>query len=398
MKAVDVPDFFPIPFADQAAVGYIRDIPTTPTGTTGQSSLQLGFPPANFDPVSAGGVPPFGQDFNGLNYRITGWSRWFSAGAPNYWESTFSTDIGGYPAGAIVSAVGKLGSFWLCLVDDNTSNPDAGGANWLGFGVFTRQPLLANTTYYVATTGSDSNDGLTPGTPWLTLQKAWNYIQNSVNLNGFTATVSVANGTYTAGLLASGAVTGAGTQGNAVIFQGNTVTPASCLISVTNGNCISAVNNAAFTVKGFKLAATGTGNNGCGIQSSSGSYIAQQSIDFGACGTAHMLAQNSSSIVSAGGYTISGSAPYHAYAQISSYIQITGPMTVSITGTPAFSSAFARASLVSVVSSFSVTYSGSATGSRYQADANGVVNTASSGATFLPGNAAGTTPSGGQYI
>ena len=44
------------------------------------------------------------------------------------------------------------------------------------------------------------------------------------------------------------------------------------------------------------------------------------------------------------------------------------------------------------------TFSGSATGKRFEATVNGVIYSSGAGASYLPGNAAGTTATGGQYI
>jgi hypothetical protein len=43
------------------------------------------------------------------------------------------------------------------------------------------------------------------------------------------------------------------------------------------------------------------------------------------------------------------------------------------------------------------TFSGSATGARYLVQMNAVIMTKNQGANYLPGNAAGTTPTDGQY-
>jgi hypothetical protein len=135
MKASDIPSKFPIPFAASAGGSYKRAVPTaSQIGVNdGWASLTDGFPPLNFQPIASGGVPPFGQDMNGVLNQSTSWDRWYSAGGPLKWDSAFSTSIGGYPNGAIVAAASIVGNFWLCTVDDNVTNPDAGGAGWVGF-------------------------------------------------------------------------------------------------------------------------------------------------------------------------------------------------------------------------------------------------------------------------
>jgi hypothetical protein len=44
-----------------------------------------------------------------------------------------------------------------------------------------------------------------------------------------------------------------------------------------------------------------------------------------------------------------------------------------------------------------MTFTGSATGPRYRADSLGLIQTNGAGATYLPGNSAGSTSAGGQY-
>lgn len=134
MQSSDIPTKFNIGFASSAGGGYIRTIPQSPTGTLGQASLEEGFPPANFNPVSAGGVPPFGQDFNGILLPITLWNRWQAAGGafPPY-DATFQTAIGGYPKGATVASVVTSGLIWISIAENNVTNPDTGGAGWMIF-------------------------------------------------------------------------------------------------------------------------------------------------------------------------------------------------------------------------------------------------------------------------
>lgn len=132
MLRSSVPPSFPIAFASSAGGGFIRPIPTaSQIGIqNGAASLTDGFPPLNFQPVAAGGVPPFGEDFNGLMNQVTLWNQWQEAGGPIIYNSTFQTAIGGYAQCAIIQSAIVPGKQWQSLVDNNMTNPDALGANW----------------------------------------------------------------------------------------------------------------------------------------------------------------------------------------------------------------------------------------------------------------------------
>ena len=126
MKSTDIPVKFNTPFAASAAAGNITaPVPATSTGN--RAGLDLGFPPGT---MMAGGFP-YGQDFNGVLNQSTGWDRWLAAGAPVTYDSAFQTAIGGYPQSALVQSVTRPGFFWLSVVDNNTTNPDTGGAGWI---------------------------------------------------------------------------------------------------------------------------------------------------------------------------------------------------------------------------------------------------------------------------
>lgn len=135
MLASNTPPNFPIPFANSAGVGYIRTIPTASqiSITPGAASLTDGFPPLNFIPEVAGGVPPFGQDVNGIFKEITQNVQWKQAGGIYSYDSAFSTAIGGYPNRAMLRSADGTG-WWISQVDNNLTNPETGGANWLPSG------------------------------------------------------------------------------------------------------------------------------------------------------------------------------------------------------------------------------------------------------------------------
>ncbi len=128
MKISDLPALVPVPFASNADAQYVDVVPLNPS-VPGRASMEGGFPPVNFIPLASGGIPPFGQDMNGILLLVTQWARWQGSGGPVGYSSAFSAAVGGYPAGAAVSAASGLG-WWVSKVDDNTSNPDSGGADW----------------------------------------------------------------------------------------------------------------------------------------------------------------------------------------------------------------------------------------------------------------------------
>lgn len=153
MLASSIPARFTIPFANAAGPSFIRAIPTLSSATPGAASLTDGFPPLNFQPVASGGVPPFGQDFNGLMKQVTLWSQWQAAGNPVFYDAAFSTAIGGYPRGAVLAST-TAGLQWLNLVDNNATDPDGGGpANWLAFGPGAIQLQQGN---YAVATGTNT--------------------------------------------------------------------------------------------------------------------------------------------------------------------------------------------------------------------------------------------------
>jgi hypothetical protein len=161
MQASQVPADFPIPWANGAGGSYIRTPPTaSQIGVqAGAASLTDGFPPLCFTPIASGGSWPYGQDFNGIFRWITQCIQWMQAGGPAVYNSAFSTQIGGYPAGAILRRADFAG-FWINEVDNNTTDPDTGGANWQnaitvvgqGASVAVASPAVGDSTLKIATT------------------------------------------------------------------------------------------------------------------------------------------------------------------------------------------------------------------------------------------------------
>jgi len=254
-----------------------------------------------------------------------------------------------------------------------------------------RETLSAARTYYVRTDGSDSNTGLvdSAGGAFLTIQKAVT-VCYGIDFNGYNVTIQVADGTYTAGAAFSGPFVGKGT----LSVVGNTTTPANVVVNVTSANAFQVTNNAIVTVKGMKVTTT---TAGAVFYALAGGLITFDKMDFGTCAGAHITAQDFGEVSAtlSSTYTISGSAVSHAHAFAGGII-VVGYNTVTLTGTPAFSSYFVGVADASV-NFEGTTFSGSATGVRFVVYKRGYINTNFGGLTFFPGNAAGTINPGGFY-
>lgn len=129
MQLIDEPKKISIAFARD---GDKRSIPdTSQIGViNGAASYPTGFPPLTFIKKTDGGIPPDGEDFNGIFYEITAVQRWQSAGGIFKFDSNLAASIGGYPKGATVLKSDGSGT-WFNTTDNNSNNPDSGGAGWI---------------------------------------------------------------------------------------------------------------------------------------------------------------------------------------------------------------------------------------------------------------------------
>lgn len=248
-----------------------------------------------------------------------------------------------------------------------------------------REVLTANRTYYVRSDGNNSNDGLsnTSGGAFLTIQKAIDTAA-ALDLSVYNVSISVGAGTFAPFVLKS--YIGAGSCS----ITGAGVTT---IISATSDNAIAGTNAGAWSIGGMKVQTT---TSGSGVFVLGATFLTiNATFEFGACATIHLRVSGGATC-RIFAYTISGGSQYHYLAESGGRITCVS-VTVTLTGTPAFSAAFASASKLSSVDVEAVTWSGSATGTRYIVNTNSIINTVTGSGTTLPGNAAGSAASGGQY-
>jgi hypothetical protein len=407
MKLSAVPYKIPVVWAQNAGVGYITNpIPqTSQIGVVaGRASWPDGFVPASFVPTGSGGTPPWGQDFNGVLNIVTAWSRWYNAGGTVLYDLSFSNTIGGYPRGAILGSA-VAGQLWLNTIDDNTTNPDAVGAvGWIAIITQAAVKPSAVIDFYVnGAIGNDANDGLanTVGHAFATLQGAVNSI-TSKYIALYQAVLHVSDGTY------AGVSIGPSAVANWSLV-GNTAIPSSCLISATNtsNNKGRAVyvsgGSASVALDGFiyqsyfeNVVSNGalvTFSGSCGFNAPTSAFIG-------------LGAYYGGRIVLCGSHTYTGAFSSFIFASNSALILVgdsdgitNRPLTLTASGTPSFSGAFAGCTAGGSLRFYPglVTFAGSATGPRYAATLNGTIDTNGAGASFLPGTLGGGTSTGGQY-
>jgi hypothetical protein len=250
-----------------------------------------------------------------------------------------------------------------------------------------REMLAVPRTYHVGPAGSDANSGLSEGEAFATLQKAVDAAL-ALDAAGNAVTIRLADGTY-----AGAAMSRPMFDGGTLTIQGNDAAPQNIVLDGGAGPALRAdAAGAKMSVRGVTL----TGQ--IGLWGRYGAIVfLRGKVAFGPVTARHVGADNGAYVEIIATVEIAGGGQEHLYASQNGHILMTSS-TVTLTGTPAFSDAFAVAQYTGLVSAYGNSYSGSATGQRYRASGNGVIFVNGAGEAALPGNVAGTVTSGGQYV
>lgn len=298
---------------------------------------------------------------------------------------------GMYISGNNVGAVG--GQFDVDLQASTTANVRFDGYNIIGTTngqvALSRVKLAAALTLFADfVNGNDSNTCLAAGAgnACKTVNGAYNKLVANYDTAGQAVTISFNNDDST-GLSLSTAWSG----GGQLTIQGPGGSPPSVGFTSSVAINVAAPLPAQLNLVGFKMSG-GT----YGILFTSPGVITINNLNFGAESSVQASIQSSGSkLVCNGSYTISGGSIAHWQAVTGGAVNCVS-VTITLTGTPAFT-VFAASDTLAQLFVPGLTFSGSATGLRYNATVNGVIATNSGGANYFPGNAAGITSFGGQY-
>jgi hypothetical protein len=117
------------PFAEN---GSRRAIPDSVASTSNQASMQAGWNETTSTPIDEGGIPPNRLDFNQLGYLATSLLYFMQQGGFIQYDATISTNIGGYPKGAVLWVVDNGIPLYAVrsTVNNNTANPANDMTGW----------------------------------------------------------------------------------------------------------------------------------------------------------------------------------------------------------------------------------------------------------------------------
>lgn len=253
-----------------------------------------------------------------------------------------------------------------------------------------RIQLSGNLNVYVSPSGNDSHSGMSTGQAWATVQHAGDTILSGYDLNGFSVTVNVADGTGQPGFSANGRFLGATGPGSFTILSTSGSNTACTFTG--SGNTFSASDGAEFTLQNLGVASTG----GNAVNAGWGGRINHSGLNFGTTSNNHNGAQNTGRVDISTADDISGDCVAHVSEAGGGIITFSGTVAVTLHGTRNFSGAFAVGHNNGSIScpSGSVTFGGtasSATGQRYNMTNGAAMDTNGGGANYLPGNSPGSS-------
>src|SRR6185437_7897792 len=258
--------------------------------------------------------------------------------------------------------------------------------------------LPTGTTFYVdRSIGSDTLYDGTIATvsgshgPWATIQHACNILA-TYNLNGYSVTIQLGTtGTY------SGALNINAPNSGTLIIRGNPASQSSYVISTTpaaNFGVVT-VGSGAVNLVGLTVQNIAGGATTAGVQvNQANCNLTNVTMSTTATGTLALLYSSGSSQINVqSGCIMAGSATYGWLAAHGGVV--TQQANVATSGSPVVTGAFVSAQSLGVVAvgtSGAWIWTGSgATGPRYLAVLNSVVNSQGGGASFFPGSTAGST-------
>jgi hypothetical protein len=260
---------------------------------------------------------------------------------------------------------------------------------------YVREVLAANRTYYVRKDGSDANTGLTDtaGGAFLTIQKAVDTAAKTLVLNGYTVTLQVRTGVYAENVVLPGYT------GGLISILGDAATPANVEIAPAAGTALKcSVPTNLWDVRDLRLSAL-QANYYC-VSAADGARLALNSkieLKSGAANVTGIRAATGAVVSCLADVKVVGTGWRNLISvNDSGSIVDFEPLVLEFVDAAAMTTATVAVYGNAWSWFFYTTLIGAATGKRYDAAGGGAISTFGGGASFIPGDVAGTAL-GGLY-
>lgn len=256
-----------------------------------------------------------------------------------------------------------------------------------------RLKISSNTTINVSPVGDDATGSVS--SPFKTISAALKFIYTKLDLNSFSVTVKISDGSYNENLSFRGRCVGSGssTSNADISIVGNLSSPANVKLGLSTGIQFHATNGAVVSLSGvqfnqgdYSINASGSGTN---VYLTGAIQFNKQEYD-------HIASSSYSAIFIQSDYTILGGAMNHLHATEGGAIHYSGTRSISVQNNPNFWGQFVGCAF-STILAIGVTYVGSATGRRFLCHYNGEIRTETNNRDLFPGSISGAMLTGGRY-
>lgn len=122
-----------VPPTDAGGATLPIPVPSQVGVLVGAASFEDGFPAATMTDPEAGGIPPYGQDMNGLLYMLSQYAAFAQAGQVMRFSAAAAAAFLGYRVGAVLQSAADPTQFYYNTLDGNTNDPDLVTTGWVVF-------------------------------------------------------------------------------------------------------------------------------------------------------------------------------------------------------------------------------------------------------------------------
>jgi hypothetical protein len=304
---------------------------------------------------------------------------------------TNGSGVGGNPTLVLADDLAALEA----LSGTNTLYYRSGASAWtavtIGTGLSFSGGTLGPTNEHLA---GDKTLDVGSAQTYTTLQAAADYAL-TIETQGYDVICQLHDASLSGATEISGPLKG----GGRLYIRGDTATPGNrILTSSTNTDTLHVRDGAYVYLEGVKVTATGGTAANCIRTSFGGTITINDNCTFGATTGYHFVNGAGGVFFILDSYTIDGGAIGHWLLSTGTALSITGGITITLTGTPAFSGEFVQIRVGGSCRCWSVTFSGSATGTRFLIEPGGILDTNGTDPnSYFPGSLPGIIEYNGIY-